>query len=43
VAQLLRKKGITRVHPLAGGFNGWKERGFPLVEAFPEIAIAGKA
>jgi rhodanese-related sulfurtransferase len=43
VAQQLRKKGITRVHPLAGGFNGWKELGFPLQEAFPEAAAAGKA
>ncbi|HLH06616.1 MAG TPA: hypothetical protein VKW78_05230 [Terriglobales bacterium] len=43
MAQQLRKKGITRVHPLAGGFNGWKDRGFPLEEAFPHEAAVAKA
>jgi rhodanese-related sulfurtransferase len=32
VAQQLQKIGIRRVRPLQGGFNGWKEMGFPLAE-----------
>ena len=27
---MLRRRGITRVHPLADGFAGWRARGFPL-------------
>jgi membrane protein DedA with SNARE-associated domain/rhodanese-related sulfurtransferase len=30
VAKQLRKLGITRVRPLAGGFDAWRERGFPI-------------
>jgi len=30
VALLLRRKGITRIRPLAGGLEGWRQRGFPL-------------
>ena len=30
MALLLRKRGITRVRPLAGGLGGWRERGYPL-------------
>jgi 3-mercaptopyruvate sulfurtransferase SseA len=32
VAQQLKKLGITRVRPLEGGFHGWKDLGYPLVE-----------
>jgi len=32
VALLLRKKGIKQVRPLAGGFFGWREKGFPLMD-----------
>ncbi len=32
VAALLTARGITRVRPLAGGFQGWRLRGYPLVE-----------
>ena len=28
----MNKLGITRVRPLAGGFHGWKDLGFPLAE-----------
>jgi membrane protein DedA with SNARE-associated domain/rhodanese-related sulfurtransferase len=28
----LRKIGVTRVRPLKGGFDGWKEAGYPLEE-----------
>jgi len=31
VALLLRKKGITRIRPLLGGLDAWRERGYPLV------------
>ncbi len=30
VALLLRRKGITRIRPLAAGLEGWRQRGFPL-------------
>jgi 3-mercaptopyruvate sulfurtransferase SseA len=30
VALLLRQKGITRVRPLAGGFDHWRAMGFPV-------------
>jgi len=29
VALLLRRRGIEKVRPLAGGFTGWLERGLP--------------
>jgi len=35
MAFTIRKLGVSRVRPLLGGFDGWKEHGFPLV------AIAG--
>jgi len=48
VALMLKRRGITRVRPLAGGLAGWKEMGFPLetrqtpkplaAEARPETA-----
>jgi len=30
VALLLRRRGIERVRPLAGGLDAWREHGFPL-------------
>ena len=30
VALALQRRGIGHVHPLAGGFSGWRERGFPV-------------
>jgi rhodanese-related sulfurtransferase len=41
VALLLRRRGIARVRPLAGGFLGWREAGFPLEGAGPSPAGAG--
>ncbi len=32
MARQLRAKGIRRVRPLLGGFFGWKDKGYPLVE-----------
>lgn len=30
MALLLKKRGIKRVRPLAGGLQAWKERNYPL-------------
>jgi len=39
VALLLRKKGITRIRPLEGGLNAWRNLGYPIVST---EAPAGK-
>jgi membrane protein DedA with SNARE-associated domain/rhodanese-related sulfurtransferase len=31
-ALLLRKRGIERIRPLAGGYHGWRDRGYPMTE-----------
>jgi 3-mercaptopyruvate sulfurtransferase SseA len=31
VALLLRRRGIERVRPLAGGWHAWRDRGYPMV------------
>jgi len=36
VALLLKQRGITRVRPLQGGLNGWRERGFPIAPFQPD-------
>ena len=33
----LRKLGITRVRPLAGGYSAWKKLGYPLESEFDEL------
>ncbi|HVA00416.1 MAG TPA: hypothetical protein VMV34_02055 [Terriglobia bacterium] len=30
MALMLKRRGLTRVRPLAGGLAGWREKGFPL-------------
>ena len=40
MARQLRQLGITRVHPLLGGFHAWRERGYPLEEFYPQEAVA---
>jgi 3-mercaptopyruvate sulfurtransferase SseA len=30
VALLLRSRGITRIRPLQGGLEAWRERGYPM-------------
>jgi 3-mercaptopyruvate sulfurtransferase SseA len=40
VALLLRRRGITRIRPLAGGLDGWRERGYPLANYREETANA---
>ncbi len=27
---MLKRRGIERVRPLAGGFEGWLEQGYPI-------------
>jgi 3-mercaptopyruvate sulfurtransferase SseA len=36
---MLKRRGITRVHPLAGGLEQWKALGFPVLEV-PEPELA---
>jgi 3-mercaptopyruvate sulfurtransferase SseA len=35
VALLLRRRGIERVRPLAGGLYGWRDRGYPTADIVP--------
>jgi 3-mercaptopyruvate sulfurtransferase SseA len=35
VALLLRRRGIERVRPLAGGLDAWRDHGFPLEGGAP--------
>lgn len=37
VAQLLRRKGITRVRPLSGGIDAWRELNYPVDAGAPGI------
>jgi rhodanese-related sulfurtransferase len=45
LALLLRKQGITRVRPLEGGFDAWRQRGYPVDSKLVELppASAGKS
>jgi len=40
VALLLKRRGIERVRPLAGGFRAWRERGYPTIGLQPVIGGA---
>lgn len=42
MALILRRRGIVRVRPLAGGFHAWRDRGFP-VAALPGRAQPERA
>jgi rhodanese-related sulfurtransferase len=35
VALLLVRRGITRVRPLLGGLDAWRDRGYPLATGRP--------
>ena len=37
MALLLRRKGITKVRPLAGGIEAWRERNYPLEQLGVEV------
>ncbi len=39
-ALLLQKRGITRVRPLGGGINAWRERNYPVEPYSPALAAA---
>jgi rhodanese-related sulfurtransferase len=43
LALLLRSKGITRIRPLSGGYEGWRSRGYPLSLAKDETGDAQEA
>lgn len=38
VALTMRRFGIERIRPLRGGFDGWKQEGYPLVEISGSLA-----
>ena len=42
VALALRRKGIERVHPLAGGLLAWRKRGFPVTSEIRMAASLAK-
>jgi rhodanese-related sulfurtransferase len=41
VALELKKIGITRVRPLEGGYEGWRDRGYPTEPArrVPDVPV----
>jgi rhodanese-related sulfurtransferase len=40
VALLLWKRGVNRIRPLAGGYQGWLDRGYPVEPLLVEPARA---
>jgi membrane protein DedA with SNARE-associated domain/rhodanese-related sulfurtransferase len=40
LALQLHKMGVYRVRPLRGGFDGWKEAGYPLVDYVSDVPTA---
>jgi rhodanese-related sulfurtransferase len=42
VALLLRNRGITRVRPLAGGLEAWRELGYPVETKLVQLEDAGE-
>lgn len=40
MALLLRRRGITRIRPLAGGLESWRQHGYPLADYGNEAAAA---
>jgi 3-mercaptopyruvate sulfurtransferase SseA len=41
VALQLKKAGIRKVRPLAGGFEAWRRLGFPIEPVHADVAPAG--
>jgi 3-mercaptopyruvate sulfurtransferase SseA len=41
VALILRGRGIKRVRPLAGGFHGWRDLGYPMTTLTLTPATSG--
>ena len=42
MALILRRRGIERVRPLAGGFRAWRDLGYPMT-ALAALTDAAKA
>jgi 3-mercaptopyruvate sulfurtransferase SseA len=42
VALLLRRRGIDRVRPLAGGYDAWRAAGFPMETRTPSPPPGGE-
>jgi 3-mercaptopyruvate sulfurtransferase SseA len=40
VALLLKKAGVSRVRPLAGGLDAWRDLGYPLTSVPPDRGTA---
>ena len=40
MALRLKRKGITRVHPLHGGLAAWMDLGFPVEAVLPPVIAA---
>jgi len=40
VALLLRKQGITRIRPLLGGLDAWRNLGYPMQNIEAELTAA---
>jgi 3-mercaptopyruvate sulfurtransferase SseA len=40
VALLLRRHGIERVRPLAGGYRAWRDLGYPMTDLKPTTSEA---
>ena len=38
MALLLRRRGIERVRPLAGGYHAWRKLGYPTAGLTPVVA-----
>jgi 3-mercaptopyruvate sulfurtransferase SseA len=41
VALLLRRRGIERVRPLAGGYRAWRSLGYPMTGLSTKAVISG--
>jgi 3-mercaptopyruvate sulfurtransferase SseA len=41
VALLLRRRGIERVRPLAGGYRAWRDLGYPMTGLSVKAEIIG--
>jgi rhodanese-related sulfurtransferase len=42
VALQLKRAGFTKVRPLLGGFEAWKQLGLPVERTAPEEALHGR-
>ena len=39
MALLLRRRGIERVRPLAGGYRVWRDRGYPMTGLSTKVEL----